>query len=86
MEDALNTLEVKPRENQIEKEKLWNDPVMIEVPDVVGMTTKKLQTQLIELQLDISGTGTTVVKQTPEAGVKLKQGSTIRIYLGESED
>ena len=40
MEDSLHVMGVKPRENQIEKEKKWNDPIMIEVPDVIGMTKK----------------------------------------------
>ena len=31
---------VEPRKNQIEKEKKWNDPIMVEVPDFVGMTKK----------------------------------------------
>jgi stage V sporulation protein D (sporulation-specific penicillin-binding protein) len=87
MEDSLRTLKVKPRQNQIEKEKRpYIDPVMVKVPELVGMTKKDLQTQLIDLNLDIAGTGDKVVKQAPEPGVKVKEGSTIRIYLGESEE
>ncbi|WP_163101408.1 stage V sporulation protein D [Peribacillus alkalitolerans] len=83
MEDSLHALGVKPRKNQIEKETTWLDPIMVEVPEMVGMTTKQLQTQLYSLKLDIAGSGTKVVKQAPEAGVKVKEGSTIRIYLGD---
>ncbi|WP_108669789.1 stage V sporulation protein D [Peribacillus acanthi] len=83
MEDSLHALGVEPRKNQIEKETTWLDPIMVEVPEMVGMTTKQLQTQLYSLKLDIAGSGTKVVKQAPEAGVKVKEGSTIRIYLGE---
>ncbi|MFJ5622210.1 stage V sporulation protein D [Peribacillus loiseleuriae] len=87
MEDALRTMGVKPRDTQIEKKTKWDDPVMVELPDVVGLTAKELQTQLIgKVNLDISGDGTMVVKQSPEAGVKVKEGSTIRIYLGESSE
>ena len=32
---------VKPRNNQIEKETKWDDPVMVELPDLVGMTEKE---------------------------------------------
>ena len=51
MEDSLHVMGVKPRKNQIEKEKKWNDPIMIEVPDLIGMTKKDLQTQLIDLKI-----------------------------------
>ncbi|AZV42170.1 stage V sporulation protein D [Peribacillus asahii] len=86
MEDSLHALDVKPRKNQIEKERKWNDPVMIEVPNVVGMTKNELQTQLLDLKLDIAGQGDYVIKQAPEAGVKIKEGATIRIYLGENTE
>ncbi|OIK15191.1 stage V sporulation protein D [Bacillus sp. MUM 13] len=84
MDDSLRALGVKPRKQQIEKETTWLDPVMIKVPDVMGMSKKELQTQDVNLQLDIAGTGDKVIKQAPDAGVKVKEGSTIRIYLGES--
>ena len=86
MEDSLQVMGVKPRKNQIEKEKKWNDPIMIEVPNVVGMTKKDLQTQLLNMKLDIAGQGEKVIKQAPEPGVKIKEGSTIRIYLGENTE
>ncbi|WP_110929328.1 stage V sporulation protein D [Bacillus massiliglaciei] len=86
MEDSLRAMGVKPRKNQIEKETAWNDPVMIEVPDVVGMSRKELETQLVDLKLDISGSGDKVIKQAPDPGIKLKEGSTLRLYLGESKD
>lgn len=86
MGDALRAMKVEPRKEQIDKETSWLDPVMIKVPDVTGMTVKELQTQLIDLQLDISGEGSEVVKQSPAPGVKVKEGATIRLYLGESEE
>ncbi len=86
IEDSLQVMDVKPRKIQIEKEMKWNDPIMIEVPNVVGMTKKDLQTQLLNMKLDIAGEGEQVIKQAPEPGVKIKEGSTIRIYLGENTD
>ena len=38
---------------------------------------------MVNLKIDSSGEGESVVKQTPKAGVKLKEGSTIRLYFGE---
>lgn len=83
MEDSLQVLKVEPREGGLDKKTTWNDPVMITIPDVVGLERKELQTQLMNLTLDISGKGDKVVKQAPEAGVKVKEGSTIRIYMGD---
>lgn len=81
LEDSLRALNVKPRANQIEKEKKWNDPVLISVPDLKGMTVKEIQQQMFNLQLKASGEGTTVVQQSPEPGVKVEEGSSVRVYL-----
>jgi len=83
MEDSLLELGVKPREGGLEKEKAWNDPIMVEIPDFVGMDINELKTQLITLNIDVSGKGNKVLKQSPEAGIKVKEGATIRIYLGD---
>lgn len=81
IEDSLRALDVKPRKNQIEKKTTFLDPVMLEVPDLIGMTRKELYEQMFNLNLDATGSGDVVVKQAPEAGVKVEAGSTIRIYL-----
>lgn len=83
MEDALLELGVEPREGGLEKEKAWNDPIMVEIPDLIGMNITELRTQLLTLQIDVSGQGNKVVKQSPEAGVRVKEGATIRLYLGD---
>ena len=83
MKDALIQLNVKPRKGGLEKEKAWNDPVMVAIPDLTGLSIEELRTQLVSLNLDIAGKGDKVVKQSPEPGTKVKEGSTIRIYLGD---
>jgi stage V sporulation protein D (sporulation-specific penicillin-binding protein) len=85
MGDGLRSLGVEPRKNQIEKKLRWPDIPMIEVPDVLGMTKKEIQEQQINLKIDTSGEGDVVVKQAPQAGVKVKDGSTIRLYFGNEE-
>ncbi|MFH4259024.1 PASTA domain-containing protein, partial [Acinetobacter baumannii] len=60
----------------------WGDTPTVEVPNLIGMKKKDLQTQLVDLKLDISGDGEKVIKQSPEAGAKVKEGSKIRIYFG----
>ncbi|MBM7692366.1 stage V sporulation protein D (sporulation-specific penicillin-binding protein) [Peribacillus deserti] len=86
MNDSLRAMGVPPRKNQIEKKTNWLDPVMIEIPDLKGMTVKELQTQPFNINLDVAGKGDLVVKQSPPPGIKVKEGSTIRIYLGEKAE
>ncbi|QED47445.1 stage V sporulation protein D [Cytobacillus dafuensis] len=81
MEDSLRSMGIQPRKGQIEKKLRWPDVPLIEVPDLVGITKKELGELYINLKIDASGEGNTVVKQTPEPGIKLKEGSTIRLYF-----
>ncbi|MBT2756113.1 stage V sporulation protein D [Mesobacillus foraminis] len=83
IEDSLHAMNVKPRKNQIEKEMTWLDTPMIEVPDLVGLTKREIQQMMVNLKIDVSGEGDKVVKQAPSAGVKVKEGSTIRLYMTE---
>ncbi|TYR82632.1 stage V sporulation protein D [Priestia megaterium] len=83
IEDSLRTMGVKPRTEQIEKELTWLDTPMIKVPNIVGLSKKELQEQLVNLKLDVSGEGEKVIKQSPEPGTKVKEGETIRIYMGD---
>ncbi|MGM0844503.1 MAG: stage V sporulation protein D [Bacillota bacterium] len=81
--DSLRAMGVPPRKDQIEKKMTWQDTPLLETPDLIGFTKKELQQQLINLKLDISGEGDKVVAQTPEPGVKIKEGATIRIQMSE---
>ncbi|MFB6466540.1 stage V sporulation protein D [Cytobacillus sp. Hz8] len=85
MEDSLRSMGVKPRKDQIEKEITWPDTPLIKVPDVVGMTKSELEELFVNLKIDASGSGDTVIKQSPEPGVKVKEGSTIRLYFNDEE-
>ncbi|WP_141431287.1 stage V sporulation protein D [Bacillus sp. 03113] len=84
--DSLRTMGVKPRKDQIEKKRSWNDTPMIEVPDLVGITKRELGELMVNLRIDASGSGDMVIKQSPEPGVKLKQGSTIRLYFANNTE
>ncbi|MDQ0482794.1 stage V sporulation protein D [Guptibacillus hwajinpoensis] len=81
--DSLTVMGVEKREDQIEKEKTWLDEEMIEMPDLVGMTTKEISQAMYNLKIDSSGEGNTVVAQAPDPGVKLPAGSEIRLYMGD---
>ncbi|PLR77488.1 stage V sporulation protein D [Bacillus sp. V3-13] len=85
MGDSLRALGVPPRKDQIQKKRTWEDVPMIEVPDLVGFSKKDLGEVFLNFRIDASGEGDIVVKQTPQPGVKLKEGSTIRLYFNDKE-
>ncbi|MBD1379928.1 stage V sporulation protein D [Metabacillus arenae] len=86
MRDSLPAIGVKPRKNQIEKEYQWLDTKLFEVPNVLGLTTNEISQALYNIKLDVAGEGDVVVEQSPKPGVKVKEGSTLRVYLGEEKD
>lgn len=81
MEDSLRVLGVEPRKDGLEKEYSWPEEPLVEVPDVTGMEKKDLSQLLTPLDIEVSGEGDRVITQAPEAGVKVPQGSTVRVYL-----
>ncbi|MEK5270376.1 stage V sporulation protein D [Aeribacillus sp. FSL K6-8394] len=83
IKDSLRELGVKPRTKQMEKKETWLDEKFVTVPDVLGLSKQELAQQLINLKLDVNGDGKVVVEQSPKAGVKVKEGSTVRILLGD---
>ncbi|UTR10974.1 stage V sporulation protein D [Evansella sp. LMS18] len=86
MEDGLRALGVERRAEQIEKERMWNDEPLVEVPDLIGRTMKDIHEAYYELKLDVSGEGKEVLVQSPEPGVRIKAGSVIRIYMGDKKE
>lgn len=85
MKDSLRAMGVQPRNNQLEKKKTFLDTPLIKVPDLVGLTKDELTEQLVNLKIDASGSGDVVVRQSPESGVKVKEGSSIRLYFDKKE-
>ncbi|MCA0990132.1 stage V sporulation protein D [Pseudalkalibacillus hwajinpoensis] len=83
LQDSLTVMGVEKREDQIEKETTWQDEEMIEMPDLVGMSSKEIREAMYNLKIDSSGEGDIVVAQAPEPGVKLPVGSEIRLYMGD---
>ncbi|WP_010282678.1 stage V sporulation protein D [Bacillus timonensis] len=87
MRESLPLLGIEKRDKQIEKEiKLWTDKKYLEVPNLIGLTKRELQQQLMNIKLDISGEGNVVVDQAPNAGERVKEGTTLRIHLGDATD
>jgi len=83
--DSLRALGVEPRTDGLEKEYQWPDQPKVEVPDLIGLSTDELAEVMVNLNIETSGSGETIVDQAPDAGAKLEEGSTIRIYLSDEK-
>jgi stage V sporulation protein D (sporulation-specific penicillin-binding protein) len=86
--DSLQYLGVPPSAGGLPKKQKWGDLPQVPVPNFVGFTIGDAQRAAIQntaqLNVQVAGTGKYVVWQAPAAGTKVPQGSTIRLYLGDS--
>lgn len=85
MKDGLMAMGVEPRKEQIEKELKWPDSPLITLPDLTGLSKIEVTEQLLNLKIEPNGEGDIVVRQSPEPGTKVKEGSTIRLYFDNEE-
>jgi stage V sporulation protein D (sporulation-specific penicillin-binding protein) len=85
MNDGLRAMGIEPRKDQIEKELKWPDVPLITLPDLAGLSKQEITEQLLNLKIDASGEGNTVVSQSPAPGTKVEEGSTIRLYFSKNE-
>lgn len=83
LEDILIYLDVEKTDDQMEKTKLWTDPITVEVPDYLGMEKKAVKNSL--LQFVFIGDGDIVSDQMPSAGTQLDEYGTVWIYLGKKK-
>src|SRR5699024_174150 len=66
MADSLRVLGVEKRKNQLEKKRGWNEPRLIKVPDLLGMTKRDIyRANYTSLNLEFAGKGEVVVSQSP---------------------
>lgn len=80
--DIIEALDIPKQEGQIEKDYEWNDSVYYEVPNVVGKSLKEAKELLHHFKIEYTGTGENVLEQSPEAGERTPENSTIRLLLG----
>ncbi len=85
--DSLQYLNVPPSVQGIPKKYRYGiDPVVTTVPNIAGRSYKDATRTMIEsgtiLRVSVVGEGPYVIAQSPQAGAKVPQGSTIRLQLG----
>lgn len=80
--DSIDALNIEKRNVNTEKKYNWDDKKYYLVENVVGMTPKEAAKTLSKYSIEYSGSGNIVVSQSPEAGTKLTEESTVRLMLG----
>jgi len=82
MEDAIEALSIEKQEGGTEKKYQWYDKKYYEVENVVGKSKKEASTILKNFTVEYSGSGNTILNQSPEAGTRIAEGEKVRVYLG----
>lgn len=81
LKDSIKALNIKRRDGGMDKKYKWPDPKVKEVTNVVGMSVEDAKAELEGLNVIIEGDGDKVIHQSPEAGVKLDEGETVRLFV-----
>lgn len=81
MIDAISTLNIPISDNVTSKNYQWYDTKYYTVPNVVGMDIKEAKKELKSFQIEYTGSGTTILNQSPEAGTRIAENSVIRLLL-----
>ncbi len=78
---AIDILDIEPDTEGIPKEYTWLDTKYVTVPDVTGMSLEEATTTLKGFNIEYSGSGDTVVYQSPNGGMYAKEGGTVVLML-----
>lgn len=75
-------LDIEKQEGGTEKKYQWYDKKYYTIEDVVGKSKKEATSILKNFSVEYSGNGDMVISQSPEAGSRISEGSSVRLYLG----
>ena len=80
LKDCIKALDISRSDGGKEKKYKWPDPKTLTVPDVTNKNINDAKKALKDFEISIQGSGNTVTYQSPEAGTKLDEGKTIRLF------
>ena len=81
LQSIIDILDIKQRENELEREYNYFDKQYIEVPNVVGMDVKEATKSLKQFKIEYTGTGSIITYQSPKSGTKIFEGEIVRLLL-----
>lgn len=82
-ESYIEINDLQPVKDGMPKEYNWLDTKYSVLPSVIGKSVKEANTILKGYKLEYSGTGSKVIYQSPEEGYYVKDGTTIKLMLGD---
>ena len=80
LKDCIKALNIPKSEGGKDKKYKWPDPKTYTVPNVENKSLKDAKKELKNFQVITEGNGDTVTYQSPEAGTKLEEGKTIKLF------
>ncbi len=81
LKDCIKALDIPRSEGGKEKKYKWPDPKTLTVPNVVDSTLEDAKKELEGFNVVVEGSGDKVTYQSPEAGTKLDEGKTVKIFI-----
>lgn len=81
LKDIISIYNIKEDINGIPKSYRWDDIIYVTVPDIIGKTKKEAKTLLKDYSVEFVGDGDKVFTTSPKPGMRVKQGSTIKVLL-----
>ena len=79
--DIIDALNIEKQKGELEKDLEWTDKPTFKVPNVVGKNVKDIKEDLKNFTIEYSGSGETVISQSPEPGEKLEENGVVRLML-----
>ena len=80
LKDCIKALNIPKSDGGKDKKYKWPDPKTYSVPNVTGKSVEDAKKELKDFNVTVEGSGKTVTYQSPEAGTKLDEGKTIRLF------
>lgn len=81
LQDSIKALNISKRKGGSEKKYNYGDKKYVTVPKVEGKKTSDAVKDLASFKVEFSGTGETVMYQSPKAGERIYEGDTVRLLL-----
>ena len=80
---AIDALNIEDSDGGTEMRYTYLDKKYYTIPNVIGMKVKEARKNLKNFKVEYSGTGNTVIYQSPSEGIRIKEGETVRLLVSE---
>lgn len=78
--DCISALNIERQDGGLQKKYVYTDAKTDVVADVTGKSVSEAKKSLKSFTVDVEGNGDKVLYQSPEAGVTLEEGETVRVF------